>query len=90
MPKVTLQSIKCPQCGGDVPIKESGGMIRCPFCGSVINIDVEYSDKEEMHRMDVPKFMNKYVDNTLGSIIVMLLALMLLWLLVNIMMASFN
>lgn len=33
--------IKCTQCGGDVPIEEDAGFIRCPFCETALYVETD-------------------------------------------------
>jgi len=33
--------IKCTQCGGDVPIEEDAGFIRCPYCETALYVDTD-------------------------------------------------
>lgn len=37
---LTLSTFKCPSCGGSITIPESGGVVKCQFCGS----DVQATD----------------------------------------------
>jgi rubrerythrin len=42
-----LTTFKCPSCGGNITIPESGGVVKCPFCGSDVHaIDIFKKVKE--------------------------------------------